>query len=154
MIKHAILIVTLLFHLSSLAYPETIERRDFVRPDGSLPGEERFEKDIAIGLDVGVHVKVEVTAKGNGILHVANLKLKVFKEHDSGHVFDGGLLRVDFVDVTDDGYKDIVISGIIRFTGDNGDTIRSESVVCLYVFDRRENRFIKKYGIGADLSSE
>ena len=100
------------------AFGQVIERKDFIRPPGSMPGEELYEKNFAIGHGVTEHAKIEVTAKGNGFLEMGNLDLRVFKEHNNGSLFEGGLLHVEFVDLTGSGYKDLVISGVVRYTGE------------------------------------
>lgn len=68
------------------------------------------------------------------------------------YIYDKGLgesdkLNIDFVDVNDDGYRDLVISGIVKNTTDN-DCYDWECVVSVYICSPKINSFVLKYKRG------
>src|SRR5947209_2083767 len=97
---------------------EIVDRRDFYHEPNSVQGELRYEKNIHVGGDVDAKVTIDVTAKGNGLMRVLNLTLKVFDTCDDGQVYVDGLLHVEFVDLKGTGYKDLVITGTVVHTGE------------------------------------
>ena len=130
--------------------------RASLRPTTSgIAGEQNLEQSIHIGDGVDAIVLLEITAKGNGLLSVANLHIKVIDEHDDGVLFENGLLHVEFVDITGDGYKDLVIYGTVLTTGErHGDPITRDAVVSIYVFDPVKRRFELRYSQGKQLEAE
>ena len=124
---------------------QRIERSQLGPVKGGMEGEQSWERTIELGKDVSLPAKLEVTAKGNGILEVGNLKLKVYDGHDDGAYYDNDLLNVEFVDVTRDGYKDLVVSGDVLYTGDDDQVKSVEPVVFLYVFVPEQKQFVQTY---------
>jgi hypothetical protein len=56
---------------------------------------------------------------------------------------------VEFVDITGDGYKDLVIVGTLKHTGEKeSDPIRTEPIALIYVFDPKENQFQLRFQCG------
>lgn len=143
----------LLCVLGSISRGQLIHRNEF-RPDkDGMPGEEKYEREIEIGPGVKFAAVVEVTVRGNGTLRVANLdELRVFDEYDDGAVYVGGLLHVEFVDITNDGYKDLVITGTVVHTGEKETDPRTyETVTSIYVFDPKKKEFHLVFHCGPKL---
>jgi len=121
---------------------ESVRRKDFYHPVDGMQGEERYVKKFDLGGGVSANVTIDVTAKGNGYMAVLNLHLKVFDEHDDGAIYDGGLLQIDFIDLAGGGFKDLVISGLVIYTGEKATSPRSsEPVVFIYRFQPKERTF-------------
>lgn len=71
-----------------------------------------------------------------GFLKVANLRLKIYDDSDNGFYYEDEFLHTDFVDVTGDGFTDIVVSGRVIYSGVvAADPQESEVVVFVYVYD-------------------
>jgi hypothetical protein len=131
---------------------QVIERKDFAPLVNGIPGEEHYEKLIDIGHGIRANAVIDVTTKGNGTLSVSNLRLHVLDEHDDGEVFVGGLLHAEFVDINQDGYKDLVIYGISEQTGEKeGDPVSFAPVVSIYIFNPLEKCFKLRFRCGTIL---
>jgi hypothetical protein len=113
--------------------PERISRAD-VRPGaGLMPGEERMSKQVKLASNMIMAATIEVTAKGNGSLRLGNLNLRIFDSHNDGQFFENGMLDVDFSDLDGDERSEVIISGIVCFTDESGDTVlRREALVFIY----------------------
>ena len=130
------ILVLALFALTRGASGQAIKLADFGSDPAGVPGERIWKQNIAIGPRVTLDATVNVTVRGNGILHIANLKLKVLDEYDDGHIYIGGLLDVEWVDLTGDGFKDLVITGTMANTGEKGtDPVTYSTITQIYIFD-------------------
>ncbi len=139
-------------YLTGGAHAQIVERRDFRRPPDSMPGEELYQRKISIGGNIDAEVVIEVTDKGNGGMELLNLRLKVVDNHDDGAVYVGGLLHVEFVDITGDGFKDLVITGTVMHTGEKETDPRSfETVTSIYLFDPKKKEFRLAFHCGPKL---
>lgn len=140
--KHLLWFLLCILCLSSVAWADSISRKDFYYPAKAMQGEERYEKKFSLGVGVSADVTIDVTAKGNGYMSLLNLRLKVFDEHDDGAIYEGGLLHIDFVDLDGDGFKDLVISGLVIYTGEKETSPRSsEPVVFIYHLEPKQRKF-------------
>jgi hypothetical protein len=98
-----------------------------------MPGEKGLKREIMLAPDVKMTVTIEVTAKGNGNMRIGNLDLKVFDEHNDGTYYENGLLSIEFPDINRDGKRQMVVSGIVCFTGEKGEKVlRREAIVYIY----------------------
>ena len=131
---------------------QVIDRGKLTQRAGGIPGEEELKTNIIIGPNVTLPATIEVTARKNGTLKIANLSLKILDEYDDGLLYVGGMLHTEFVDVSGDGYKDLVITGTIAHTGDKeGDPIIYSTVTVIYVFDVKQREFVIKFKTGPSL---
>jgi len=138
--------------LASYACGQVIHRGDFKPAKGGMPGEERYERSVEIGHGINLDAVIDVTVRRNGTLRVGNLKLRVLDEYDDGKVYVGGLLHVEFIDVTGDGFKDLVITGTVIHTGEKETEPRSyETVTSIYVFDPKKREFHLAFHCGPSL---
>ena len=134
---------------------QVVHRGDFHAIPNAPYGSERYEKTIQVGPKQSFPATIDITPKGNGWLNIANLRLRIFKEHNDGQVFDPPLLHVEFVDITNDGYKDLVIFGIIRYTGEKEtDPQTTEPVAAIYIFDPKAGRFALRFSCGPRLDGD
>jgi len=91
-------------------------------------------------------VALEGTSKGNGTLKIHNLKLRLFDQHDDGIVYQGGSLKLDLKDINDNRRKELIITGTIKYTGDDdADPATYESFTQIYTFDCNDGIFISLY---------
>jgi len=129
--------------------PVVIEMKDFVWPSDSIPGEQRYERVIEIGHGVSTRAVIEVTSKGNGILKIGDLRLRVYDDHDDGAYYLGSLLHIEFADVNGDDYRDMVISGIVSHGGEKEwEERKMESLVFIYRYDVERSTFVLVYRKG------
>lgn len=151
-LPHGVFLLAVML-VASMRGGQSIERKDFTKANTGIFGEEKYYRVFNIGHGVKQPVSVEVSGKGNGTLTVANLRLTVLDEHNDGDLYEGGLLHVEFVDITGDGYKDLVICGILIHTGEKEtDAVTREPVCQIYVFDSAKRSFVLKFKQGPDLA--
>jgi hypothetical protein len=113
-----------------------ISQADLKPTPSGMPGELSFQRMISVAAGFEMLARIEITSKGNGILGIANLRLKVFDSHDDGTYFENGLLNIDFKDIDGDGKREMIISGIVCITDENGKVpLRREPVVFIYKLD-------------------
>ena len=113
---------------------------------GGMPGELEDSRDVRIGKDVTFRATIAVTNKGNGTLSIANLRLRVYDDHDDGLIYQGRLLDIAFVDLSGGGYKDLIVSGCAIHTGEKEDAVpKYEGVVFVYKFLPKERKFELAY---------
>jgi len=135
-----------------MAYePAAFDLHDF-RPDKSsgISEEEIAKKQIVIAPGLVFNAVIEVTSKGNGILKIVNLKkVKVYDGHDDGDVYRNMLLTIKFADFDGDGYRDLVIYGIIDFYSDDDrrreKAQESRPAILLYRFNPQKQEFEEKF---------
>ena len=138
--------------MTSCGWGQVVRLEEFKPAKDGMPGEREYRKKIEIGPDLRFNAAIDVTAKGNGTLRIVNLKLRVFDEHDDGAVYVGGLLHVEFVDITGDGFKDLVITGTVAHTGEKETDPRIyEPVTSIYVFDPKKKEFRLAFHCGPKL---
>ncbi len=95
------------------------------------------------------NVMLEGTSKGNGTLKIHNLNLRLFDQHDDGVVYEGGLLKIDFKDLNNDKLSEIIITGILKYTGENeSDPVSYESFTQIFSFDCKAGLFVNLYKTG------
>lgn len=143
---------------SSLAAEMKDISRDKIRSvfQKSLQSGESTAYRVNLGHGRSGNVKIEVTLKGNGAFILGNLNLRILDVHDDGVVYQGDCLDVDAIDIDNDGYIDLVISGIVVHTGEKDtDPILRESVAYIYKQERSNPSFTliyKKGSIDIDMS--
>ncbi|MGI0047669.1 MAG: hypothetical protein ACREBB_10865 [Nitrosotalea sp.] len=79
-------------------------------------GNQNRSINVDIGHGVILKGRVELTTKGNGGLSIANLDLRTYDTHNDGLVYKTKMLDTDLVDLSGNGYLDIVVSGIAVHT--------------------------------------
>ena len=92
------------------------------------------------------NVILEGTPKGNGTLKIHNLHLRVFDQHDDGIVYEGGLLKIDFKDLNNDKLNEIIITGILKHTGNNeSDPANYSPFTQIFSFNCKTGLFMNLY---------
>lgn len=144
--------VLILIALSLGARGQVVRIGEF-RPDPEgMQGEMRYDRTVEVGRGVPLPVTIQVTARRNGTLKAANLSLRVLDEYNDGEVYEGGLLHVEFVDVTGDGFKDLIVTGIYVHTGDKeNDPVTREPITSVYVFVPDKAEFRRTFHCGPEI---
>ena len=81
-----------------------------------MPGELEWAGKVDIGDNLAEPARIEVTNKGNGFLEMCGQEFRVYDDHDDGVVFDPPFVRVTFLDIDNDGFRDLLICGMVRTT--------------------------------------
>ncbi|WP_155732830.1 hypothetical protein [Pseudoalteromonas luteoviolacea] len=107
-----------------------------------------YGKDKKIQLQISnektIEVTISKTMKGNGIVKFGSYGyVTVFDVHDNGFVYGGEVLDIDVLDIDKDGIKEIIISGVINETSDEGEVLDSYSAVIIYKFF--DGEFVKVF---------
>lgn len=107
-------------------------------------------RTLSLGKSLVIPVLLEGTTKGNGSIFMHNISVRLFDQHDDGMVYEN-TLTVDIQDITGDGLKELLISGMLKFTGEKeNDPVEYKPVVIVYTFDCESGYFKKIYGLNAD----
>lgn len=86
------------------------------------------------------------TSKGNGTLLLGDYALlRIMDTHDDGYYYKGGFLRVDFEDITGDGLKELIISGIVLKTSEKEVVTDEYPLVMIYSFKNKKYQRVYKY---------
>ncbi|MDP0496616.1 MAG: hypothetical protein Q7Q73_10445 [Verrucomicrobiota bacterium JB024] len=110
-------------------------------------GEEDYTYRVDISQNVYLPATIQVTSKGNGVLYLSNLALRIIDGHYDGAVFDKDRLTVEVVDLNQDGFGDLFAFGSVLYSleeddfGD-GPTFR-ENVVFIYYYQPKTGEFIE-----------
>jgi hypothetical protein len=116
--------------------------------------EMHYAREVTINTSTSLTAQLHVTSKGNGLLTLGNLSLKVFDQHLDGKIFRGGLLNCRLSDLNGDGSKDLVIFGPAVMTPVADDhpaqAERAEDVLMIFLFDPEHQRFEPALLAGAD----
>jgi len=109
----------------------------------------RAQHTLKLNNDLQFNVILGGTSRGNGTLKIHNLNLRIFDQHDDGVVYEGDVLNVDFKDLNDDKLNEIIITGILKYAGDNeSDPVNYESFAQIFSFDCKLDFFISLYKTG------
>lgn len=128
------------------AMAQVLSRSSLSENPDLMPGETRAQWVIEVGPAVRLTASVEVTTKGNGTLNIGNLHLRVVDAHDDGAKYQNGMAHVEFVDVDGDGWKDVVVIGIVDYTDEKSDAVRKrEPFTFIYRYDPKNKVFRQTY---------
>ena len=101
---------------------------------------------VKIGLNKIVKANITKTARGNGHLEIGKLKLKIIDNYDDGAKYMDGSVHIDFEDLNDDGFNDMIISGIVCYTHEKQDiVVKHEDCVFIYMYSPSTDTFVSKY---------
>lgn len=99
-------VILLLFLLSSTIISAQVLSADDLRENSDgMPGEWVLQQVIDIGEGIEMVALIEETNKGNGVLSLGALSLKVVDQYGDGAVYAGAMPRLEFVDIDADGFK-------------------------------------------------
>ena len=103
------------------------------------------------GDNVSIEYSYESTEKGNGILKIGGLALRVYDDHDDGAVFVDRVLSVETIDFHEGNERMLVLCGIVMTVGEKGDTPkRYYPVACIYKYDRTDRGLHPVYEKGKE----
>lgn len=111
-----------------------------------MPGERVLRKVIDVGHGMSMAAVIEESNKGNGLLTLGALTLKVVDGHDDGAVYAGAMPHVEFIDIDGDGVKELVVNGVVEYTDEQTDAVRErEPFVFIYRYDLTSRGFTMAY---------
>ncbi|MBI3725617.1 hypothetical protein HY251_16945 [bacterium] len=93
---------------------------------------------LEVGHGVTLDVELGTTNKGNGIVRLGDLDIRVLDCHDDGFVYRDGVLSMCFCDLNGDGYLDLVVWGvglIPAVDDDKSPPTEPVPVFGVYIFD-------------------
>lgn len=132
----------------TISFAEKINRSEIVprTKEEALYDERHWSKKVEISKDIMLKADMEITRRGNGWLKIANLDLHVGRSGYDSLIYKDELLDVDFVDINGDGFKDIIISGLMLYPHEQLDIILyREAVVFIYLFEPKNKKFNLAY---------
>jgi len=105
---------------------------------------------IKLSPDLSFPVILVGTSKGNGTLKIHNLNLRVFDQNDDGVVYENSRLNIGLQDINGDMIKELILSGIVRHTGDSeSDPDSYEAIIRIYSFSCKTGLFNILYQAGS-----
>lgn len=109
----------------------------------STPETDSLNLSVQVSYSLKVIGNFSITSKGNGVLQVPGVNIRLYDGHDDGVVFDSFLLNNELVDVDGDGFKDIVLWGTSILYDDKDDKeIGRRPVLSIFRFDPKTKKFI------------
>ena len=83
-----------------------------------------------------VNVLVDSTVRGNGGMEIGEQSFRILDGYEDGASYQDGVLAVEFKDVTNDGYVDLLINGVVLYTGEiDSEIYEQEKVHFCYAYD-------------------
>lgn len=142
--KHLIIVIFAMFSVSSFA---TEELKDLISQAARSDNE--FYTQLELSSDISLPATIRVSTKGNGSLSVANLRLKVYDSHGDTRIYDNSDIKINLVDLDGDNLKELLLSGIVIYTGEKGDINEIEThFVRGYKYDLATETFINILAVG------
>jgi hypothetical protein len=94
----------------------------------------------------------ESTSKGNGVLTLKNLKLRVYDEHQDLITFEGNYLKLEWLSAENGKVNGLVVSGIANIYEEDGEkVVRREPIACFFRWVKETKKFDVIYGRGIEL---
>jgi len=149
-IQTTLFIMSILFSLSCSS-SETLSYNSTMRPLFSelIKTEGYAIRNFSIGQNYQFQARLEGTSKGNGTIMIHNLLIRIFDQHDDGVIYDNYLLSIDTKDLTGDNIREIIISGVVTYTGDTEtDAVEYEALTYIYSLNCKTGLFEIIYSHG------
>lgn len=83
-----------------------------------------------------------ITSKGNGVLYVGRLGIRLYDAHDDGLYFDEPLLKAELKDLNTDGFLDLLLTGTALKTDDDGLVLNSLPVRASFIFSPEQKELL------------
>lgn len=117
-----------------------VKENGIQRPNGEV----YLEGMVSVSDEIDEAYSFEISTRGNGVLRCGETKLHVFDNYYEGTTY---LLNIDFCDVNDDGYKDMLIYGAVKYSTekDRSSSDEVENVVFIYAYNKAERSFSLSY---------
>ncbi|MCB9397913.1 MAG: hypothetical protein H6510_08860 [Acidobacteria bacterium] len=103
---------------------------------------ETLSKQFFRAPNLSIKITFRISSKGNGILSLPGLLIRIYDEHDDRLFFDPPLLENEWVDLNQDGYRDLVVSGNAILTDEADKISTRHSVKATFVFDPKTQTFV------------
>lgn len=77
------------------------------------------------------------------------MKLRIFDQHDDGIVYENNALSIDLKDLNGNGFNELIITGILKYTGDKETDPASYSPFTqIFTYDCNSGFFTSLYKTG------
>jgi len=104
------------------------------------------KESVLLSKGVIIDVVFEEFQNGNGSMSIDGQIFFIFDNHGDGASYNNGLLDVQFIDLDDDGFLDLICSGVVEFTGEiDQEVYEKESVVFIYIYNQMQKKYALKY---------
>jgi len=105
--------------------------------------------EIKLGDGLTLLAEIAVSPRGNGSLIIGNLELMVYDDHDNGMVYSKEGVSITFTDLDSDGIKELVISGVLVYTGEEDSDPKTYShFVRGYKYNTATKKFLNILAVG------
>lgn len=122
--KHYIIIIALLSTPQMIHAQLWPTKKNCTNADDSI-----IKRNIEISPGNLMQMEFQITTKGNGVISVPGLNIRIYDGHDDGLMFENQLLKCEWKDIDADGFLDLVVSGNAIRKGDEEDAKPTMSVV-------------------------
>lgn len=120
------LLCAALMHASSAAGPALVwPDREHIDPAQNDVAKEStgVGRAIEIGAQTKIDARFLITTKGNGVVTLPGLAVRIYDAHGDEITFQGGLLRCEWRDEDGDGFLDLVVGGWAEHSSEKGDKV-------------------------------
>lgn len=133
----------ILLIITFLSIPQIISAQFWPTLDDCTEAEDKIiKKSIEISPRNLQIMEFNVTTKGNGVISVPGMNVRIYDAHDDGLVFENYLLKCEWKDTDADGFLDLVVSGTAILTGDQGDAKPTKiEINGVFRWDDEDRRF-------------
>jgi len=109
-------------------------------------GMRRFYGEMKIGKGDTLKIILNSRLNGAGEIHIGNQVFYLIDGHSDGATYEQGFLTLEMVDLNEDGFKDLIFSGSVNYSGEiDGEIYERESVVYIYFYNFSLKKFDLKY---------
>ncbi|MCC5790924.1 MAG: hypothetical protein JJT75_14940 [Opitutales bacterium] len=103
---------------------------------------DKLHGTVAISDEFELPYSFTIKAKGKGITEIGGISIRTYSAPRGQSNFEGFLLKHDFIDINDNGYRDLLLSGIYRINHDNeSDAFSQRVIVAIFLFDPQIGQF-------------
>lgn len=139
------LFCTALTHASAAAWPALVwPDREHIDP----AQDDVAKKSAGVGraIEIGAQTKIDahffITTKGNGVVTLPGLTVRIYDAHGDEITFQGRLLRCEWRDEDGDGYLDLVVGGWADHFSEKGDrVVKSVPLRAVFRYLPKQRRF-------------
>lgn len=140
-------LITVMFFFTSCSYASKNEELNLIKSiKESLQKNKSVASKINISKNISIPVAFDTTKKGNGTLNLNGLLIRIFDQHDDGVVYQNSYLNLELKDLNDDNIKEIIFTGIIKYTGEKEtDPVSYEPISNIYQLNCYTGFFVSIY---------
>ena len=146
-ILEVVTLITAMFFFTSCSYASKNEELNLVKSiKESLQKNKPITSKINISKNISIPVTFKKKKKGNGTLNLNGLLIRIFDQHDDGVIYENSYLNLELKDLNNDNIKEIIFTGIIKYTGEKEtDPVSYESISSIYRLNCLTGFFVPIY---------